>query len=292
MFQDIQEIKKYVNVSVQLDMKLLEPYIEESLRVRIYPYVPKDVCELIVDETYYELLKKSVANYAVAYSIPFLKVHLSNVGGNNFTDGKMQKSSWWDLRDFGISAVGIADRALNNLLFELYNSNYKQQVTALQGNNIFAGVWEFEQHYGLGGSWEVFARLRPVIQRVWEIMIAPRVSICTLDELRPYPTIFNMLQTATAYFTVAEMIQLGSVSFTNEVMLIQWDELPWQQSKILSRQDLNHLYEEMNKRANSYLNQMISLIRFEQSQDPNALLCFVEKNTEREPIAKKSGLYL
>ena len=98
MFTNIQEIKQYTNVSNRLDFDLLKTYIEEALRVKVYPYIPKSTAETLSGDEL-ELLKKAVANYAVAYAIPFLKVNLSNTGGNYYTDDKMEKSPWWDLRD-------------------------------------------------------------------------------------------------------------------------------------------------------------------------------------------------
>ena len=43
MFNNIQELKQYTNVSNRLDLDLLKPYIEEALRVKVYPYIPKAV---------------------------------------------------------------------------------------------------------------------------------------------------------------------------------------------------------------------------------------------------------
>ena len=88
MFTNIQEIKQYTNVSNRLDFELLKTYIEEALRVKVYPYIPKSTAETLSGDEL-ELLKKAVANYAVAYAIPFLKLNLSNTGGNYYTDDKM-----------------------------------------------------------------------------------------------------------------------------------------------------------------------------------------------------------
>ena len=115
MFTNIQEIKQYTNVSNRLDFDLLKTYIEEALRVKVYPYIPKSTAETLSGDEL-ELLKKAVANYAVAYAIPFLKVNLSNTGGNYYSDDKMEKSPWWDLRDLGLSSIAMGDRALNDCI--------------------------------------------------------------------------------------------------------------------------------------------------------------------------------
>jgi len=67
MFTNIQEIKQYTNVSNRLDFELLKTYIEEALRVKVYPYIPKSTAETLSGDEL-KLLKKAVANYAVAYA--------------------------------------------------------------------------------------------------------------------------------------------------------------------------------------------------------------------------------
>jgi len=131
MFTNIQEIKQYTNVSNRLDFDLLKPYIEEALRVKVYPYIPKSVANTL-NGSELELLKKAVANYAVAYAIPFLKVNLSNTGGNYYTDDKMEKSPWWDLRDLGLSSIAMGDRALNDRRTDVIdNTLYRELLLRL-----------------------------------------------------------------------------------------------------------------------------------------------------------------
>ena len=47
MFTNIQEIKLYTNVSNRLDFELLKTYIEEALRVKVYPDIPKSTAETL-----------------------------------------------------------------------------------------------------------------------------------------------------------------------------------------------------------------------------------------------------
>lgn len=291
MFADIQEIKKYVNISSQLDVKILSPYIEEALRVRIYPYISAEICQKIQAEPYYEWLKKAVANYAVAYSIPFLKVHLSNTGGNSFSDGKTQKSPWWDLRDLGLSAVGIADRALNEVMQQLYASSFKNEIQTFD-NPYFKSLWEFQQFYHTDISWEVFAKMKPIFEQSWQLMIAPRLHLCQLSDFENFPPIKRLIQLALAYFSLSEMILLKSFSFSKEGIFVQWEELPWQQSKLLSDGQLDKLYNEFLRRANAFLNEALALIRKEREKDPTLFSCLLPTAENREILVKKSGIYL
>lgn len=279
MFNSIQEIKQYTNVSNRLDFDLLKTYIEEALRVKVYPYVPKAIVSVAVGDTL-ELLKKSVANYAVAYAIPFLKVNISNTGGNYYTDDKMEKSPWYDLRDLGLSAIAIGDRALNNCI-ELLITEGKLQ----RSNGIISTVNEFEKYYSLNSSWEVFTKLQPMMQWVWESMLAPQLSTCTPNDLRNYPTIWEKLQRTTVLFTIAEAAQIHSFSFTTTAIIQQWEELPWQKSKILNAAEVYAVAQRLQQLARHELAQLKQLLEKE------AVACYVPSNAARQVEKLKSGLY-
>ena len=279
MFTDIKEIKQYTNVSNRLDFDLLKTYIEEALRVKVYPYVPKTIVNAASGDTLY-LLKKSVANYAVAYAIPFLKVNLSNTGGNYYTDDKVEKSPWYDLRDLGLSAIAIGDRALNNCI-ELLITEGKLQ----RSNGIISTVNEFEKYYSLNSSWEVFTKLQPMMQWVWESMLSPQLSTCTPNDLRNYPTIWEKLQRTTVFFTIAEAAQVHSFSFTTTAIIQQWEELPWQKSKILNAAEVYAVAQRLQQLARHELAQLKQLL------EKKAVACYVPSNAARQVEKLKSGLY-
>ena len=279
MFNSIQEIKQYTNVSNRLDFELLKTYIEEALRVKVYPYVSKTIVSEASGDTL-ELLKKAVANYAIAYAIPFLKVNLSNTGGNYYTDDKMEKSPWYDLRDLGISSIAIADRALNNCI-ELLITEGKLQ----RSNGIISTVNDFEKYYSLNSSWEVFTKLQPIIQWVWESMLAPQLSTCTPNDLRNYPTIWEKLQRTTVFLTIAEAAQVHSFSFTTTAIIQQWEELPWQKSKILNAAEVYAVAQRLQQLARHELAQLKQLLEKE------AVACYVPSNAARQVEKLKSGLY-
>ena len=262
-----------------MDFELLKTYIEEALRVKVYPYVSKAIVSAAVGDTL-ELLKKSVANYAVAYAIPFLKVNISNTGGNYYTDDKMEKSPWYDLRDLGLSAIAIGDRALNNCI-ELLIIEGKLQ----RSNGIISTVNEFEKYYSLNSSWEVFTKLQPMMQWVWESMLAPQLSTCTPNDLNNYPTIWEKLQRTTVFFTIAEAAQIHSFSFTTTAIIQQWEELPWQKSKILNAAEVYAVAQRLQQLARHELAQLKQLLEKE------AVACYVPSNAARQVEKLKSGLY-
>lgn len=279
MFTNIQEIKQYTNVSNRLDFELLKTYIEEALRVKVYPYIPKSTAETLSGDEL-ELLKKAVANYAVAYAIPFLKVNLSNTGGNYYSDDKMEKSPWWDLRDLGLSSIAMGDRALNDCITQLI-----EQGKLPRTSGIIGSVNEFEKFYSLNTSWEVFTKLQSLIQWMWESVVAPQVSTCTPDDLRAYPTIWEKLQRTVVFFTVAEAALMNSFSFTATAIVQQWEELPWQKSKILNAAELYSLAKRLQQLARHELAQLKQLLEKE------AVACYRPSPAAQQVEKMKSGLY-
>lgn len=283
MFNNIQELKQYTNVSNRLDLDLLKPYIEEALRVKVYPYIPKAVVTSLTSSSEVEeleLLKKAVANYAVAYAIPFLKVNLSNTGGNYYNDDKTEKSPWWDLRDLGLSSIAIADRALNDCITQLIEQGKLQRTSGIIGS-----VNEFEKFFSLNNSWEVFTKLQPVIQWVWESLIAPQLCSCTPDDLRQYPIIWEKLQRTTVFFTIAEAAQMQSFSFTTTAIIQQWEQLPWQKSKLLESHEIHERALRLQQLARHELAQLKRILEKE------AIACYIPSPAAQQVILMKSGLY-
>lgn len=279
MFTNIQEIKQYTNVSNRLDFELLKTYIEEALRVKVYPYIPKSTAETLSGDEL-ELLKKAVANYAVAYAIPFLKVNLSNTGGNYYSDDKMEKSPWWDLRDLGLSSIAMGDRTLNDCITQLIKQGKLPRVSGIIGS-----VNEFEKFYSLNSSWEVFTKLQSLIQWMWESVVAPQVTTCTPDDLRAYPVIWEKLQRTVVFFTVAEAALMNSFSFTATAIVQQWEELPWQKSKILNAAELYTLAKRLQQLARHELAQLKQLLEKE------AVACYRPSPAAQQVEKMKSGLY-
>lgn len=279
MFTNIQEIKLYTNVSNRLDFELLKTYIEEALRVKVYPYIPKSTAETLSGDEL-QLLKKAVANYAVAYAIPFLKVNLSNTGGNYYSDDKMEKSPWWDLRDLGLSSIAMGDRALNDCITQLI-----EQGKLPRTSGIIGSVNEFEKFYSLNSSWEVFTKLQSLIQWMWESVVAPQVTTCTPDDLRAYPVIWEKLQRTVVFFTVAEAALMNSFSFTATAIVQQWEELPWQKSKILNAAELYTLAKRLQQLARHELAQLKQLLEKE------AVACYRPSPAAQQVEKMKSGLY-
>lgn len=291
-FTDINEVKKYINVSNNLDIKLLLPYEDTALR-KVYEFIPKTEFSIIQTNhsEIYEQIKKAVANYMVAFAIPFIKIHLTNTGGNNFDDNKLKKADWWDIRDYGLSAVRIADEALTVAINELLKTPIKSNLTLHAGSsNVFATPNDFSNIYNIGNSWDVLTKLNSTILYVWRVYIERRIKNCAIDDLLANSTTKELLQGIVAYYTIAEAVSDPSLLFTTSGIVLQWEELPWQKSKVLDTKHLTLLKKDYTIKANELFNLLFDYLKENLTDFP----CYEwsYKIPTRKTIAKKSGLYL
>ena len=196
MFQTIDEIKQYINVSKYLDINILKPYIETAITEKITPLVGNSILEKLENSSFsmdnkafiFSQIQKAVANYAVAYSIPFLKMHLSSAGANTYNDNKTERSPWWDIRDYGLNAINIADKALNVAVLSLQNSILVLELPFINDlqKSLFRTPSEFSDIYPIGNSYEIFLKLIPLMDDIWALSLQNFLSECTLSYKKRY----------------------------------------------------------------------------------------------------------
>lgn len=294
IFTDIAEVKKYINVSKGLDVKLLSPYEEEAIRY-IGKVIPEQLFQQIADyPQVYPLLCKAVANYMLPFAAPFLKIHLSNTGANNFDDAKMHKSEWWDVRDYCLSAIKIADNALSDAVELLQDTPLKKKLTLFENESIVAELFPTPKAFGkvhnIANSWFVFRELEPFIYSAIDIYLLSRLKTCTITDLLANEKLVRMLRDLVAAYALADALIMSNLSATVSGLVLQWEQLPWQKSALLSEERLEKIAENYMERANTLFNRLLEYIK----EHPADFPCYQpsERIPIRKVIEKKSGLYL
>lgn len=290
MFENIDHLKDYINVHIS-DIRLLQPYVADALERKVYKFIPKSVIDHLETNQpdIYQKLEKAVANYTLVQAIPFIKVNISNIGINNFNDEKLKKSDWWDVRDYALSAARIANDTLAAVIEQLRETN-SDQLPFLQNHfyNIFPTPTVFSnQIYNIGKSYEVFEQLIPLMETVWQIKISSRIAECSIEDIKQDSELYSLLKKAIGFYTIADAIGTGYLTFTTTGVVMQYEELPWQKSQLLSERMLDNLSLKLTQRANELMNLLFDFIKENADRYP----CYQPDDTYRKPIAKKSGLY-
>ncbi len=184
MFNTISDIQEFINVSNDIDIELLLPYKGAAME-RLCRFIPEKLFPEIKEkeEKAYKEIKRATANYMVVYAIPFLKIKLSNIGGVNYDDVKMKNASWWDLRDFGLSAVKIADKALNSAIEILEKTEFGSKLTLPNGLGLFQRPKDVNEFYSIGDSWDVLLQLQSTIKTVFQLYVQEKLCDCTLADI-------------------------------------------------------------------------------------------------------------
>ncbi len=294
IFQNIEDVKEYINVSFNLDLKLLIPYEKEALRY-IGRFVPSSLFPEIEAQysEAYDLLKKATTNYMLPFAAPFLKVHISNTGINNFDDEKMSKSAWWDVRDYCLSAIKIGDNALSDLIAFLENTPMSDQLTLFEREGVikilFATPKDFESIFSIGNSWEVLQKLEPVLYTMLDLYLYDRIQPCTIEDLLDDEKTKDFLKKILGSYAVSEAMRNSLLTATHNGLVLQWEQLPWQKSAVLSEARTRVLVDDFYKRANDLFGLLLKYLAKNATKFP----CY-SGHTDvggRKIIKKNSGLY-
>ncbi|MFL0106052.1 DUF6712 family protein [Tenacibaculum maritimum] len=292
LFTEIEDIKKYINVSKNLDIRLLLPYEDVATR-KITEFIPKEEFETIENNhaEIFDTIKGAIANYMVAFAIPFLKTRFTNTGANNFQDDKVKKSEWWDVRDFGLSAVKIADESLTVAINLLLDTALKNKLTLISSEvSLYKTPNDFSEIYNIGNSWDVLKKLTPIIEHVWRVYMRERLKNCTIEVISENAEVNKLLKSVVAYYTIADAVTEPTLLFTISGVVMQWEELPWQKSLVVSEQKLEKLEKKYFEKANDTFAILLQYLKDNHEGFP----CFeyTPSRPIRETIEKKSGLYL
>lgn len=275
-----------------VDWEYLAPYEEVALRRKIYPFIPPAVVEKIKQENTENLalLKKSVAHFTLPLAVPMLKVTLTNAGVSQLKDQELLRSHWWDVRDMALHSIQIAEDALSDLVDRLLGSPLAQEMEfpSVFKHLLFRSATDFFSRVQLRGGYEVFTKLIPSMEYAMNAIIRRSFAPCVFENLALHPELSQFLKNALAFFTLADAFGGNLFVFTSSGIFIQWEQLPWQKSALLSPTQLSMMQQSFNQKGKMMLRLAQQYIEANIHQFP----CMVGFNrVERQIYQRKSGLY-
>ncbi|MFL9834995.1 DUF6712 family protein [Chryseobacterium terrae] len=290
-----EEYKKYIGLSEDFAFNKLKPYEDSSFRKKIYPYFSDEfISDLKINQiSIFELIKKAAACYALVASLPFIKVKISSFGLDKYQQEKMKSAEWYDIRDLGLSLIKIADEAISDAITEIgENPELKSQCDFYKNIsfNPIPTPQEFDEIYSINKSMDTYIALTKLMKRVWLNSITIQVKDCTIDQIFLNDDLKFLMKDAIVYYSLSLALKLSQFTFVTSGVVIQYEELPWQKSLILSSEDKCKLEEEFSKIAAEGIENIIKHLK----NNPGEFPCYepITITSGREIIERKSGLYI
>ncbi|MGD1319529.1 DUF6712 family protein [Chryseobacterium sp. 2R14A] len=293
-----EQYKKYVGLSKDFAFEKLESHEETAFRKNIFPYISEEIIDELkssADDTkkqIADLILKAGACYSVVKALPFIKVKITSFGLEKYQQEKMKNADWWDVRDIGLSLVKTADEALSDALTEIAKNPSLKSRCDFFTKYSFALIptpEEFNSVYNINKSMDVYMNLVSLMKRIW-FALADQLKDCAAAELSTDEDLLFLLKDAIVYSSLGKALKLSQFTFITSGVVIQYEELPWQKSLILSDSQKNNLAEEFRATASDAIGGILKHLK----NDPEKFPCYKPVTLEnvRKIIEKKSGLYL
>lgn len=259
------DIRNYLILPNSFDWQLID---QELGFGKIFKIVPISVYEEISKDTststkeIFRLLTKAATHYAFILSIPKLKVHISNFGIQEFNQDKIKAAAWWDIRDLGLSLLRVADKCFSDALTLIYkDTTLKEKIPLFKEQNIISTPEELENIYSINYSPEVFILLIKFFKQALMLDVSDKLKSDCITAVLEKQEINSYFKSAIVFYALYYASLLPSFVFLQNSIAIQYEELPWQKSKVLSIEEKLQTGENFKKLAEGNMKIIIDHIK-------------------------------
>ncbi len=284
-----EEIQELVKLPNNFDIRLIDQ--EYGFLSKIFPIISEEVFNELKEShsTIFRMIAKAGILYSFVLDIPKIKVHISNYGLVQFEQNKTRNANWWDIRDLGLSWVKKADLYLSAGLYQLSATQYKNRIPFFKTENPLVSFWNFNNYYSLNDSVSVYEKLLPLLQKNYDKLIE-LFSPCGIETLLEDAFLKNKLAEFVMDRTIIDAMDLPYLSFISTGIALQYEELPWQKSVVISVKDIDFIRQRHISNTGDTMKLIFNYLNAHKDKFP----CIGEiKNTSGlKVVSKKSGLYL
>ena len=282
-----EQLSEYLILPKNFDWELVD---QEIGFAEIFDIIPKQIYNSITDEKIKKLLTKAGVYYSFILSIPKLKVHIQNFGIQQFDNDKLKVAPWWDVRDLGLSMLKVADKCFSDAI-TLISKNEALKVEIPFFSEVSEHIYtpeEFEKIYSINYSPKVFLKLQKFIKKAMILLVEEKLKKDCIIIIKSNNDLYQFLKDALAFYSLYYASLLPEFIFTQNSVVLQYDELPWQKSivldahaKIISGQNFCQLGNESIKVITDYIKKNIT-----------DFPCYAPPEPNRKMEARDSGIYL
>ncbi|WP_185274734.1 DUF6712 family protein [Chryseobacterium indologenes] len=288
-----EQLEEYLILPKTFDWDLVDQELGFGKIFEIIPeeiYLQIKISVEIKQKEIFRLLTKAAVHYSFVLSIPKIKVHINNIGISNFDDPKLKPAPWWDVRDLGLSLLKFADKLFSESLDKIAEvPALKLQVPFFQKVSEYISTpSEFENIYSINYSPEVFLMLQRFLKQALMLKVYENIKPECVDQIKANPELYEFFKDAIVFYSLYYASLLPSFVFLQNAVVIQYEELPWQKSQVLSPDAKMMSGKNFLKLANESLKVISDYMKSHSSEFP----CYSGPEPDRLMQARDSGIYL
>lgn len=293
-FIDREIVPEYLILPNSFDWDLIDQELGFS---EIFEIIPKEIYLQLKTETadldkkeIYRLLTKASVLYSFILAIPKIKVHITNYGVQEFVQDKLKAAPWWDVRDLGLSLLKFADKLFSDAITQISGiDDLKAAIPFFENvSEHIKTPAEFDNFYSIKNSPKVYKMLQNYLKQAYSNNILETLKPDCINQITALPELYKFFKQANVFYALHYASLLPNFIFLQNAVAIQYEELPWQKSQVLSPEMKIKSGENFVKLADSSLKVITDYIKRNSSQFP----CYSEPVPESKPQARSSGLYL
>ena len=280
-----QKARELVSFPKNFDFELIDQ--QYGFERKIFSVVDKNVFEELKSSSpvAYHYLVIAGLHYSFVLSLPRIKVHLSNYGINQYEQGTTKNASWWDVRDLALSWLRKADFYLEKALNILEG---KQNISFFKRSFSLLPFSASEYYFG-EISPEVYLRLSDLMRGALDELLS-KMKPCEADVLLGDDELRGMIMKYCIEKAIADAAAEQGFLFTSTGIVVQYEELPWQKSVVLTDEEKRIFQERHIRGSERYLTQIWDYLSIYRDKFP----CWSGEDSQPKVpiIAKKGGLFL
>jgi len=290
---DKTTLPEYLILPGEFDWDLIDQELGFS---ELFEIIPKEIYLQLKSETeeskkeIFRLLTKAAVHYSFILAIPKIKVHITNYGVQAFDQEKLKTAPWWDVRDLGLSLLKFADKLFSEALTRISG------IPALRNSiPFFENVSEhiktpaeFEVIYSLKNSPKVFRMLQTYLDQAYSLNVLDKIKPDCIDQIKVKPELYKFLKQANVCYALYYASLMPNFVFLQNAIAIQYEELPWQKSQVLTDEAKSKSGKNFLKLGDASMKVITDYIKKNIAQFP----CYTGPVPESKPQSRSSGIYL
>lgn len=284
-----EKILELVKLPGDFDIHLID--FDYGFQSKIFPHISKSLFEELKDThaDVYEMIVKAGVFYSFVLDIPKIKVRFSNYGINQYEQNKTRNAPWWDVRDLGLSWLKKADFYLMSALKILKTeADIGDRIDFFKKTFSLFDFEDFKAKIKISPSADVCLIMSDIMRSVFEDF-KNHFPACDVQVFLENPHLLMLIKNYMLSKTIAEATQNSILAFLSTGIAIQYEELPWQKSVVLSPADIANLRAEYQRQAEHFLRLILDYLNSNKDKFP----CIeASKRQKAGIISKKSGLFL